>query len=224
MIGKVFAYDLGTNSLGWCVLSINGAKEVIGIVDAGVRIFTDGREPKSGTSLAEGRRVARGMARRRDRYKRRRKAVLRTLTEYGLMPADLRARAALVAETNDAGHGEAANDVYALRARALDERLSLHHIGRALFHLQQRRGFKSNRKADRKSKDNEKGAIALGSERLYLAMQEAGARTLGEFLAARRGNDLSVSRPGEPMSWPAEKWSPAPASTIAFTSSSSTAA
>lgn len=189
MIGKVFAYDLGTNSLGWCVLSINGAKEVIGIVDAGVRIFTDGREPKSGTSLAEGRRVARGMARRRDRYKRRRKAVLRTLTEYGLMPADPRARAALVAETNDAGHGGPANDVYALRARALDERLPLHHIGRALFHLQQRRGFKSNRKADRKSKDNEKGAIALGSERLYLAMQEAGTRTLGEFLAARRGND-----------------------------------
>src|SRR5690606_24944377 len=102
--------------------------------NAGVRIFSDGREAKSGNSLAEGRRLVRAMARRRDRYKRRRKAVLRTLTEYGLMPRDPQARAALVAETNDAKSEEQANDVYALRARALDQKLPLFHIGRALFH------------------------------------------------------------------------------------------
>lgn len=186
---KLFAYDMGTNSVGWCVFDLNQLREPVRVIAAGVRIFSDGREEKSGNSLAEGRRVARGMARRRDRYKRRRKAVLRTLAEYGLMPADPRARAALVAETNDAKKDAPANDVYALRLRALDEKLSLHHFGRALFHLQQRRGFKSNRKADRKSNDNEKGAIALGSERLHLAMREARARTLGEFLAARRRAD-----------------------------------
>src|SRR5690606_3035103 len=53
----------------------------------------------------------------------------------------------------------------------------------------QRRGFKSNRKADRRAKDNEKGAIALGEDRLRIAMSEVGARTLGEFLAGRRGSD-----------------------------------
>ena len=183
--------DVGTNSIGWCLYKIDRQHRPISIVDAGVRIFSDGREPKSGNSLAEGRRVARGMARRRDRYKRRRKAVLRTLTEYGLMPADPAARKALVAETNDGRCDEHPNDIYALRARALDEQLSLHHIGRVLFHLQQRRGFKSNRKADRRSKDNEKGAIAVGAERLHLAIKEAGARTLGEFLAKRRGSDAA---------------------------------
>jgi len=179
----ILGIDLGTNSIGWCLL--DGER----ILAAGVRIFSDGREPKSGNSLAEGRRVARGMARRRDRYKRRRKAVLRTLSEYGLMPADARARAALVAETNDAAAGAVAHDVYALRARALDEKLPLHHVGRALFHLQQRRGFKSNRKADRKANDSDTGKIAPGQERLRLAMQEQHARTLGEFLALRRGGD-----------------------------------
>lgn len=183
---KLLALDLGTNSIGWCIFATDEALSPISILDAGVRIFSDGREPKSGTSLAEGRRVARGMARRRDRYKRRRKAVLRTLTEYGMMPADPRARAALVAETGDSGQA-VSNDVYSLRRRALDEKLPLFHVGRALFHLQQRRGFKSNRKTDRK--DNEKGAIALGAEKLHLAMKEAGARTLGEFLAGRRGAD-----------------------------------
>jgi CRISPR-associated endonuclease Csn1 len=164
------------------------------ILDAGVRIFSDGREPKSGNSLAEGRRVARGMARRRDRYKRRRKAVLRTLTEYGLMPADPKARQALLQETNDKTSRETAeralSDVYNLRARALSEKLPLHHIGRALFHLNQRRGFKSNRKADRKT--NEKGAIALGTEKLHLAIREAGAETLGQYLAKRRGIDPAL--------------------------------
>lgn len=186
----LFSFDLGTNSNGWCVFQLDDKGNPAAIIDAGARIFSDGREPKSGNSLAEGRRVARGMARRRDRYKRRRKAVLRTLSEYGLMPADPKARAALVAETGDAKTGTQANDVYTLRARALDEKLPLHHIGRALFQLQQRRGFKSNRKADRK--DNDKGAIALGSDRLILEMREDGARTLGEFLAKRRGHDPSA--------------------------------
>lgn len=85
---KSFAFDIGTNSIGWCVLELDALNDPIHIIDAGVRIFSDGREPKSGASLAEGRRLARGMARRRDRYKRRRKAVIRTLIEYGLMPGE----------------------------------------------------------------------------------------------------------------------------------------
>ncbi len=48
-------------------------------------------------------------------------------------------------------------DPYALRALGLTEKLSLHELGRALFHINQRRGFKSNRKMDAKS--NEGGKI-----------------------------------------------------------------
>src|SRR5690606_3312201 len=179
-----FAFDIGTNSIGWAVLELDRLHDPVRIVDAGVRIFADGREPKSGTSLAEGRRLARGMSRRRDRYKRRRKAVLRALAEYGLMPDDPAARKALVAETNDRAPEAVATDVYALRARALDEILPLIHIGRALFHLNQRRGFKSNRKTD--SRDNEQGKIAAGISRLRDAIAREGARTLGEYLHRRR--------------------------------------
>jgi CRISPR-associated endonuclease Csn1 len=180
----LFSFDIGTNSIGWCVLRLARNGEPHGIIDAGTRIYSDGREPKSGTSLAEGRRVARGMSRRRDRYKRRRKALLRTLVEFGLMPADQAARKALVAETNDKRTDQMTADVYALRARALDEKLPLAHVGRALFHLNQRRGFKSNRKTDKK--DNEQGKIASGISRLGVAIAEAGARTLGEFLHKQR--------------------------------------
>ncbi|MFU0504224.1 type II CRISPR RNA-guided endonuclease Cas9 [Pseudaminobacter sp. NGMCC 1.201702] len=188
MAAYSFAFDIGTNSIGWCVLGLDAQGQPNKISDAGVRIFSDGREPKSGNSLAEGRRVARGMAKRRDRYKRRRKAVIRTLVEYGLMPADPADRKALLAETSDRSPDAVIDrvlaDVYNLRARGLDEKLPLFHIGRAFFHLNQRRGFKSNRKADRRS--NEKGAIELGANRLRQKMDEAGARTLGQFLAMRR--------------------------------------
>jgi CRISPR-associated endonuclease Csn1 len=189
---SLFSFDIGTNSIGWAVLALDPQNEPVGVIDAGVRIYSDGREPKSGTSLAEGRRVARGMSRRRDRYKRRRKAVLRTLTEFGLMPDTVGAGKALVAETNDRTFDQVATDVYALRARALDEKLQLFHLGRALFHLNQRRGFKSNRKTDKR--DNDQGKIASGISRLGTAIDLSGSRTFGEFLHRQRqaGNWVRV--------------------------------
>lgn len=166
---KRLGLDIGTNSIGWCLIEDDKR-----IVDIGVRIFSDGRDPKSGASLAVDRRDARAMRRRRDRYLGRRSAFLRTLIEYGFMPANAD-EAKLVAE----------RDPYTLRAKALNEKLDPHEIGRALFHLNQRRGFKSNRKADRKTKDGEEGKIASGARALVQAMAEAGTDTLGEFLAGR---------------------------------------
>jgi len=179
-----FSFDLGTNSIGWAVFGLDEHGNPYRLIDSGVRIFSDGREPKSGTSLAEGRRVARGMARRRDRYKRRRKAVLRTLAEYGLMPDDPKARRDLIGETRDNKAGQVPTDVYALRAQALEEKLPLYHLGRALFHLNQRRGFKSNRKTDKRENDQGKinTAIADLQDRLK-------GRTLGQYLYEQRGGD-----------------------------------
>src|SRR3546814_1452388 len=77
-------------------------------------------------------------------------------------------------------------DPYDLRKRGLDERLEPHEIGRALFHPNQRRGFKSNRKAERKSGDDKKsGKIATGANALDIAMEEDGERNYGELLGGR---------------------------------------
>jgi CRISPR-associated endonuclease Csn1 len=176
--------DIGTNSIGWCL-----TEEDSRIVDLGVRIFADGRDPKSGASLAVDRREARAMRRRRDRYLGRRSAFLEALVEHGLMPSDAD-EAKLLAEgkherwRNTDGKFPAALP-YELRARALDKRLEPYEIGRALFHLDQRRGFKSNRKAERKQKDGEDGKIASGAKALDKRMRDSGSRTLGEFLHKR---------------------------------------
>src|SRR5690554_5207901 len=89
--------DLGTNSIGWAVLALGEAGRPISIEDCGVRIFSDGRNPKDKTSLAVARRGARSMRRRRDRYLRRRRKLLHALTELGLMPLDPSERKALAA-------------------------------------------------------------------------------------------------------------------------------
>lgn len=160
--------DIGTNSIGWCLI-----EDDTSIVDIGVRIFSDGRDPQSGTSLAVDRREARSARRRRDRYLGRRSAFLDALVAHGLMPADA-----------DEAKLVAALDPYARRARALDEKLAPHEIGRALFHLNQRRGFKSNRKAERRTGD-EGGKIKQGEVALDQAMAAEGADTLGQFLHGR---------------------------------------
>lgn len=166
--------DLGANSLGWCAIRLNEKDEPVAILAMGSRIFSDGRDPRSGTSLAADRRDARAMRRRRDRFKQRQAALLKHLTQDGLFPSNTAERKALEGL-----------DPFALRARALDEALPLHHIGRAIFHLNQRRGFKSNRKTDR-GQDEEAGKIAVGIDRLRDKIAETGARTFGEFLHVRR--------------------------------------
>src|SRR5690606_1435482 len=116
--------DIGTNSIGWCVFDLDRNGRPKSIRKIGVRIFSDGRDPQSGTSLAAERRGPRGARRRRDRYLRRRADLMKALIGAGLMPADETARKALER-----------HDPYRLRAEGLDRALSLHEFGRALFHL-----------------------------------------------------------------------------------------
>ena len=164
--------DIGTNSIGWWLYE-TAAGRPIGVLDGGVRIFSDGRDAKTGASLAVDRRNARAMRRRRDRYLQRRASLMKRLSVAGLMPAGpVEAKALELL------------DPFWLRARGLDAALPLAHLGRALFHIDQRRGFKSNRKTD--GGDNEGGKIKDGTARLDQAMLAAGARTYGEFLHKRR--------------------------------------
>ncbi len=146
---------------------------------AGVRIFKDGRNPKDGESLAKMRRVPKQARKRRDRFVLRRADLLAALADEGLMPKDESERKDL----EDL-------DPYQLRAQGLDAAQPPHHFGRAIFHLNQRRGFKSNRKTDKGDKD--KGKIAQASKRLEELLKERQCRTFGEFLWTRHRDRQST--------------------------------
>lgn len=165
--------DLGSNSIGWSVMALEkqaGHWVPTGIVDGGVRIYSDGRDPQSKESLAAGRRVARGARRRRDRLIQRRGGLLDVLVTLGLMPGEARAR-----------KGVERMDPYALRMAGLDRRLTPHELGRVLFHLNQRRGFRSNRKPGG-DEEKEQGKMKEGVARLKASLEADGVRTLGEYL------------------------------------------
>jgi CRISPR-associated endonuclease Csn1 len=166
------ALDLGTTSLGWAMIRLSQTNEPCAVIKAGVRIFSDGRNPKDGSSLAVTRREARAMRRRRDRLLKRKARMMHTLVEHGFFPADATKRKEL--ETINA---------YSLRAKGLDETLKPEEFARALFHINQRRGFKSNRKTDKK--DNDSGALKTAINKLRDMLKDTGCRTVGEWLNKR---------------------------------------
>ena len=166
--------DLGTNSIGWAMLALNQENQPYKILDAGVRIFSDGRNPKDGTPLAVARRDARGMRRRRDRFLARKSKLMNCLIRFELMPKDEIGRKKL----------ESLNP-YELRSKALDEALSPSELARAIFHLGQRRGFKSNRK-EQVAEDKKPSETKKNQEYLAKKIIETSSRTLGEFFYKER--------------------------------------
>lgn len=175
------ALDMGTTSLGWAVFRLNDANQPSALIRAGVRIFSDGRHPKDGSSLAVQRRLARGMRRRRDRLLKRKARMMRQLIEYGFFPADEAARKALEREYPNP---------WQLRAQGLDQALHPGAFARALFHLNQRRGFKSNRKTD--TKDKEGSALKSAIRELREQIASNGCRTVGQWLCKRMADGHGI--------------------------------
>ncbi len=173
------ALDLGTTSLGWAMIRLNSDNNPCAVIKAGVRIFSDGRNPKDGSSLAVTRREARAMRRRRDRLLKRKSRMAKTLTDHGFFPVIEADRKALVTL-----------NPYTLRAKGLDEALTPAEFARALFHINQRRGFKSNRKTDKKENDASalKNAIKGLRDQLDAEGADGKARTVGELLNRRLTN------------------------------------
>jgi CRISPR-associated endonuclease Csn1 len=171
--------DLGTTSIGWAMLRLNERDEPCAVIKMGARIFSDGRDPKDGSSLAVTRRLARQMRRRRDRLLKRKARLQAALVRLGFWPAGTAERKALEGL-----------DPYVLRSQGLDRALTPAEFGRALFHLNQRRGFQSNRKTDRK--DSESGLLKTAIRKLRETLVAEGARTVGEWLARRHAARQSV--------------------------------
>ncbi len=173
--------DLGTNSVGWALYRLAAHSEPEELLDGGVLIHSDGRNPQSQASNAAERREKRGPRRNRDRMLRRRKRVARLLRELGLLPTSGREQAE-----------QRRLDPLRLRAEALDRPLAAHELGRVLLIFVDRRGFKSNRKTD----GGEDGQIHQEVGKLRRRMEQAeqdaqrhdrhAGRTLGEYLWRRR--------------------------------------
>jgi CRISPR-associated endonuclease Csn1 len=172
---RVLGLDIGSNSIGWAL--IERGEDAGRIVGMGVRVFPEGvGRDKQGAehSKNEQRRIERGMRRQIARRSRRKRLLKQALVACDLYPADEIEQIQLER-----------CDPYQLRSRAVRERLEPHEIGRVLVHLNQRRGFLSNRKTDKARKKQTSEMLTKINE-LAGAM---GERTLGEHFGAILGMD-----------------------------------
>ncbi|MFO0284593.1 MAG: type II CRISPR RNA-guided endonuclease Cas9 [Acidobacteriota bacterium] len=185
----ILGIDLGSNSIGIALIETTYGK----IIHTTARVFPAGMdgsekdwEQGRESSNAAKRRTMRGQRRQTDRRRRRLRKLANLLRTFGWLPSgsDLEFQAAI--NQWDREHAEKydvhGNLPYYLRAKALDEELSLMELGRALYHLAQRRGFQSNRKAG-PAKDEKPGEVQKGIDEISQAMQADGSRTLGEYFS-----------------------------------------
>lgn len=172
-------FDLGYTSLGWACILLDEDSRPCGIHDFGVRIFPSGRDDKSKAPTSVQRREKRGASRNRDRYKMRCKTLLNFMIQHGFQPQSESERKQL-----------AEREPLELRTKGVTEALTLHELGRALFHINQRRGFKSNRIAERSGREDESG-LKKGISELAKQLNEK-QQTLSQYLYQRLQNGQST--------------------------------
>lgn len=173
---RILGLTIGTASIGWALLDNKK------IVAQGVRAFPTGTTGDIESGRDTSNNQARQDARQRRVQLRRRagrlKRLFRLLQEAGWFPQGTDRHTILEGLKSSP---------YALRTKALDEELDPYDLGRAIYHLAHRRGFKSGRRrmsdeTTESAKDKELGIVKQAILDLEAAIRASGARTLGEHL------------------------------------------
>jgi CRISPR-associated endonuclease Csn1 len=171
---KVLGLDLGVASIGWAYIQEDEKKsEILGM---GVRIIPlnpDERDEfTAGNAISKNakRRMKRGM--RRNIYRRTlRKDLLRkALVENGINPP------------KELFELLSKNTLWELRSKAVQEKITLDELGRVLYHLNQKRGFKSNRKTDGAEEDAKKDSEYKAEIRKNAQMLSDSGMTIGQYM------------------------------------------
>ena len=195
MIERILGIDTGTNSLGWAIIEKD--EKGTRLIHKGTNIFTEGVKIEKGieSSKAAERTEHRALRKHYWRRKVRKVRLLTILVENQLCPPldsgqlrDWRLKKIYPHDEDFLAwqRTEDKNNVnpYQFRHICLTEKLDLSNLtqryilGRALYHLNQRRGFLSNRKETTKASD---GAVSEGINTLTSEMQQAGCQYLGEY-------------------------------------------
>ena len=196
---RILGIDTGTNSIGWAIVDYdNEALEYkYTLIDKGVNIFQEGVKIEKGIESSKAADRSEHKHQRVGYWRRkiRKIKLLRLLIDNKLCPplsAESLKKWRLEKEypqdedfmawqhTDD---NENKNPYY-YRNLCLTEKLDLsditnrYKVGRAIYHLNQRRGFLSNRKEEAKSND---GTVKKNIDAITLSIKENGMEYLGQY-------------------------------------------
>lgn len=162
--------DIGIGSVGWAVISAEEAGHLARIEDFGTRIFDSGEDPQTSESLCKQRRGFRS-GRRLTRRRRFRKELLRNhLLNIGFLNATFEDE---LAECRNA-------DVYQLKLKGLDEKLSPAELYKCLVHTCNHRGYLEFYEPE--ENDKEAGENLRAANRFESDFSASGKRTVSEYL------------------------------------------
>lgn len=195
-MAKVLGLDLGTNSLGWAL--VDESEQGYALLDKGVEIFQEGvaREKNNEKPAVQDRTDARALRRHYFRRRLRKIELLKVLIRYDFCPplsdgqlSTWRQKKQYPIDgeflrwqrTDDNEDRNPYHDRYTALTESLNlsDRTQRWLLGRALYHLAQRRGFLSNRKEAGDEKED--GTVKEGIKNLSAEMKAAGFSYLGEY-------------------------------------------
>lgn len=192
---KILGIDTGTNSLGWAI--VEKLADEYHLLDKGVNIFQEGVKIEKGIESSKAaERTAHKAARVRNyRIKLRKIRLLRILSDAHLCPPLPKAELSVWRLKKEypknelfmqwqSTDEESEKTPYAYRHKCLHDCLDFSSItdryilGRAFYHMIQRRGFLSNRK-DQSGDDT--GKVKESISNLTQEMHDAGYEYLGDY-------------------------------------------
>ena len=193
---RILGIDTGTNSLGWAI--VEKEDDDYQLLDKGVNIFQEGVKIEKGieASKAADRTSHRSIRIRYYRIKLRKIRLLRILSDNHLCPPLSTSELSLWRQKKEYPNtnelfmqwqrtdDREGKNPYADRHRCLHEKLDMDNIndryvlGRAFYHIIQRRGFLSNRK---EQGGDDSGKVKEGINSLTQEMEEAGCQYLGDY-------------------------------------------
>jgi CRISPR-associated endonuclease Csn1 len=149
---KILGLDIGVTSVGWALVKENEGE--IELIDIGSRIIPlttdENNEFTKGNAISKNakRTLKRGVRRNLHRFRMRKYKLSNFLKINKMNPSEELFKLDSLA-------------LYSLRAKAIVEQISLAELGRILYHLNQKRGYLSNRKAQ-----NEEEIIPENEEKI----------------------------------------------------------
>ena len=184
---RILGLDLGTNSIGWALVEVDEDGNVIRIIGMGSRIIPlspdDTNEFTAGKSITKNKKRTEKRTTRKtfDRYQLRRLLLTMELRNVNMLPSEDLIKLPVL-------------DLWQLRAKAATKgcRLTLPELGRVLYHLHQKRGYK-HAKSDEYSDKNQREYVANVNDR-YKNIKQLG-KTIGQFFADKlRENEVVTDK------------------------------
>ena len=186
---RILGLDLGVGSIGWSLIQTDDEGNPQSILGIGSRIVPlspdDTNEFSSGNAISKNQRRTQKRSARKgyDRYQLRRQNLTEELRRLGMLPDERLIKLPVL-------------DLWELRADAAksDKKLSLPEIGRVLYHINQRRGYRHSKSDEGEDKGQREYVQAINNRH---SMIKAEGKTIGQYFCEKLAESEIITDKGK---------------------------